>query len=72
MMEYLTHKTKDGDRWDLLAYEYYGNAFATEILLDANPEYANLTSLPFALSIKIPLVDNDAINPPQTGVVPWR
>jgi len=35
--EYLTHNTKNGDRWDLLAFDYYGTAFATEILLEANP-----------------------------------
>jgi len=71
-MEYLTHKTKDGDRWDLLAYEYYGNAFAIGFLLDANPRCASLTQLPSGLALKVPLIDADTINPPQSGGVPWR
>jgi phage tail protein X len=72
MDEYLTHKTKDGDRWDLLAFEYYGNAFATELLLDANPGCATLTILPSGLALKVPLVDAVVVNPPQEGITPWR
>lgn len=30
------HKTKDGDRWDLLAYRYYGDAGKQSILIEAN------------------------------------
>jgi phage tail protein X len=72
MNEYLTHKTRAGDRWDLLAMEYYGNAFATEFLLDANPGLAALAILPAGLALKVPLVDAADINPQQEGVVPWR
>ncbi|MEI4920417.1 tail protein X, partial [Klebsiella pneumoniae] len=25
-MDYLEHLTRDGDRWDLLAWHYYGDA----------------------------------------------
>jgi phage tail protein X len=70
--EYLTHKTKDGDRWDLLAAEYYGDAFAIEVLLLANPDHASLAVLPSNLTLRIPLVFQDEIKPEPEGVTPWR
>ncbi len=33
---YLEHRTIDGDRWDLLAYKYYGDARKQTVLQDAN------------------------------------
>jgi len=72
MMEYLTHNTKDGDRWDLLAYEYYGNAFAIGFLLEANPDCASLPLLPSGLALKVLLIDAEVINPQESVGVPWR
>jgi phage tail protein X len=71
-MNYLTHKTKDGDRWDLLAFEYYGNAFAIELLLETNLGLANMAILPSGLTLRVPLVNEDALNPEVAGVVAWR
>ena len=70
--EYLLRRTMDGDRWDLLAQEYYGNAFAIEPLLEANPVNASLTILPAGLTLKIPLLRTQDIKPEPEGDVPWR
>ena len=72
MTDYLTHRTKDGDRWDLLAQEYYGVAFAIEPLLEANPVHARLTILPAGLTLKVPLLRTQDVNPEPEGDVPWR
>ncbi|MDR6952684.1 phage tail protein X [Ancylobacter sp. 3268] len=36
MTDYLVHPTKDGDRWDLLAYRYYGDVSLQGELINAN------------------------------------
>ncbi len=33
---YFEHKTMDGDRWDLLAYRYYGDQYKQGIIIEAN------------------------------------
>lgn len=37
---FLTHRTIDGERWDQLAYRYYGDALAFERIVVANPSVA--------------------------------
>ena len=72
MTEYLLHRTKEGDRWDLLAQEYYGNAFAIEPLLDANPLQASLNILPSGLTLKVPILEAKDVNPEPERAVSWR
>ena len=35
---YLTHITTEGERWDQLAWKYYGNALEYERIVAANPQ----------------------------------
>lgn len=65
MIEYIT---KDGDRWDLLAYNFYGDPYLYEPIVLANFQYANKTILPSGLKLYIPILfienENTDINPP--------
>ena len=72
MSGFLTHRTKAGDRWDLLAHEYYGDAFAVDVLLEANPGHAGLAALPSGLALRVPLVEARDVKPEQRGATPWR
>ncbi len=36
MTDYLSHITTEGERFDLLAYRYYGNAYAYQAIVEAN------------------------------------
>ena len=58
-MEYIEYITKDGDRWDLIAYEMYGNAYDYKRILEANPEYRDLLILPAGIKLKIPVILED-------------
>jgi phage tail protein X len=75
MDEFLLHRTKDGDRWDLLALRYYGDGSAYGLLLEANPEAPFAPRLPAGLSLRIPILDEAALNPPppppDAEVYPW-
>ena len=56
-MKYLTYQTQQGDRWDTIAYKYYGDAYRYQPILDANPEIRILPRLPAGVVLKIPLLD---------------
>lgn len=43
---YFIHNTIDGDRWDLLAYRYYGDQHKQTVLLEANRDLFVDQSLP--------------------------
>lgn len=65
MIEYIT---KDGDRWDLLAYMFYADPYMYEPIVLANFQYATLPVLPAGLKLNIPIIyienEETDINPP--------
>lgn len=75
MEEYLIHITTEGDRWDLLAYRYYGDAVAYEPIVRANPGISPLRGLlPSGLRLRIPVLDEADLEPvvsADAGGVPW-
>ena len=63
----LSYITKEGDRWDLIAWEFYADPYLYPVLLEANPELKGLSVLPAGKKIKIPVVyieKENEINPP--------
>lgn len=74
--EYLEHRTKQGERWDLLAYRYYGDPAKQTLILEANRSLYldNLAVPPLLLSagitLKIPIVQEEATN--TTLLPPWK
>ena len=55
-----TYITKHNDRWDLIAFEAYGDATLISGIIQANPKMKIFDVLPAGLEINIPIVD-----PPQ-------
>lgn len=53
-MRYLEHITTDGERWDNLAWHYYGDALAYERIIAANPHVAIYPVLPSGIQLIIP------------------
>ncbi len=73
---FFEHKTIDGDRWDLLAYHYYGDQYKQGFILEANRSlFLNPVTLPplvlsAGLTLKIPVIDADEAG--QTDLPPWK
>lgn len=70
MTDYLKHITSEGDRWDLLAWQYYGDAMGYEPIIRANPDAPRVPVLPSGLVLLIPVVDE-----PETmteDLPPWK
>lgn len=55
---YLTHITTDGERWDQLAYKYYGDAYGFERIIAANPHVPITDTLPGGLRLAIPIIES--------------
>ena len=66
---FLTYTTREGDRWDLIAWDHYGVPFAYEPIIQANPHAPIAPLLPGGLTLLIPLRD---AAPATAGLPPWK
>lgn len=55
--EVIEHIALEGDRWDLLAWEYYGDATLYERIVAANAHVPIVPILPSGITIYIPMMD---------------
>ena len=68
--QYISHLTTAGERWDLLAWKYYGDASLYSPIIMANPLIPIEPAFEAGMSIAIPLLQvsqNAAVNLP-----PWK
>ena len=68
--EFYEYITKDADRWDLIAYDFYSDATLYEGIITANPEVTITPILTSGLKLKIPVIDDN--NQIQFELPPWR
>ncbi|MEI7475347.1 MAG: tail protein X [bacterium] len=69
-MEFYEYITKDGDRWDLIAYEFYADATLYEPIIKANPDISIAPTLPAGINLQIPILeDKEEI---EFILPPWR
>ncbi len=73
---YFEHRTIAGDRWDLLAYRYYGDQHKQTVLIEANRNifFEPLTVPPMVLegglTLRIPVLVIDQAD--EAGLPPWK
>lgn len=76
MSDYIIHIVVDGERWDQLAYRYYGDANRTAPIIRANreiyePSLSNIpVALPVGLTLRIPVLDEDVLD--ENLLPPWK
>ncbi|EAO7520036.1 hypothetical protein H7B83_004905 [Salmonella enterica] len=56
---YIGHITTDGERWDQIAYHYYGDPFGYARIIMANPHIAVTPVLDAGQRLAIPVIDAD-------------
>ncbi|MDK9716746.1 MAG: tail protein X [Trichlorobacter sp.] len=71
IIEVIEHITVDGDRWDNLAWQYYGDANAYEQIIAANPEVMIIPILPGGIKLLIPVIEEDETES-TTELPPWK
>ena len=65
----LKHTVKQGERWDNLAYYYYGDALEYGRLISANPQLSFCEVLPTGATVFIPVLN---VKPTQNkNLPPW-
>jgi phage tail protein X len=53
----ITHVTTEGERWDQLAWRYYGDAHRYLPIVQANPHVPITAILPSGLTLAIPILE---------------
>jgi len=70
-MNHLRHITTEGERWDLLAWRYYGDAHGYERIIAANPAVPLYGVLPGGLELVIPVITVSESQPTEE-LPPWK
>ncbi len=70
--EYTQYRTRQGDTWDFIAWQQYGDPLAMQVLIDANPHVPIAPVLPRGLVLAIP--NRGDVRPTLTNaqLPPWR
>lgn len=74
MAEVLLHQVVDGERWDTLAFHYYGSATQYGRIVEANPHLDIAPILPTGAIVLIPVVDQatSAETLQSEELPPWK
>ncbi|MBE3605228.1 tail protein X [bacterium] len=68
--QYIIHITSAGERWDLLAWRYYGDATIYSPIIMANPSIPIEPVFEAGLTIAIPIIQLSA--PQNSNLPPWK
>jgi phage tail protein X len=69
-LQYITHISADGDRWDLLSWNYYGDPTLFGPIVMANPSIPIEPVLAAGLAVSIPLLSKT--NMVAANLPPWK
>jgi phage tail protein X len=64
--------TREGERWDTLAWRYYGDPFRYEPIIAANPQVPILPILPSGLVLQVPVLERAAAVVDDSTLPPWK
>lgn len=71
-MASFNYRTKQGERWDMIAYKMYGAMTGIATLIEANPSVPIDTVLPDGTILIIPIIDNTDSTIITTNLPPWK
>lgn len=71
MTKFYEYITKEGDRWDLIAYRFYGDETLYEPIIVANPDVPIIPILPSGIKLLIPVIDMKNTIPSEE-LPPWK
>lgn len=68
--QFIVHVTTAGERWDLLAWQYYGDATGYSAIIMANPAVAITPVFGAGVTIAVPILQqSDVIS---ADLPPWK
>ncbi len=74
MADVLLHQVIDGERWDTLAFHYYGSATQYGRIVAANPHLDITPILPTGAIVLIPVIDQTEASDAMASedLPPWK
>ena len=66
---YKEYTTREGDTFDALALEMYGEETLAHYIIEFNPDYADVLIFDADIALRLPIVEN--VETPDT-LPPWR
>lgn len=66
---YKEYKTREGDTFDALALEMYGEETLAHYIIEFNPDYADVLIFDANVPLRLPIVED--VETPDT-LPPWR
>lgn len=70
--KYVEHTAQAGERWDDIAYKYYGNCFQVNEIIDANPQIGISPFLPEGETIIVPIYEETNLNSNNESLPIWK
>ena len=68
--QFIEHTTNAGERWDLVAWQYYGDAARYSIIIMANPGVPIEPVFEAGVTLAIPIIEQQTVI--QDGLPPWK
>ena len=72
MAAFITHITSAGERWDLLAWQYYGDATLFGPIIQTNPQIPIEAVFEAGLTIGVPLLIVNPTVQESADLPPWK
>lgn len=72
MIQSINYTTKQGERWDSLAWKFYGSVKAMNVLIENNPTIPLSTVLATGTQLIVPIVDNTSEIVISKNLPPWK
>ncbi len=70
--QFIPYTTVEGDRWDTLAWRFYGDPTLIYPIVQTNPSVPITPVLPAGLSLGIPVIVIEANQQSTADLPPWR
>lgn len=68
MDNYFEYTTMQGDTFDMLALDAYDDEFKAHLIIQANPQYANVLVFDAGVKLTIPIIEQEA----ASTLPPWK
>ncbi len=72
MQQFIQHLTTAGERWDSLAWKYYGDATLFGPIIQTNPQIPIEPVFEAGLTIGVPILVVDSTVQKRANLPPWK
>ena len=72
MKQFIAHVTVAGERWDTLAWKYYGDATLIGPIIQTNPQIAIEAVFEAGLVVGVPILMVDQTVSSEADLPPWK